>query len=133
MQFSLTTFIGLAVVARAVDMVSQGGYGGSRQIETSIPENLKAFGKDIARFHGCFLERTWLGLKNKPGQISHDIRVSFNICLNGGYKYSGLIREVGADIGGLGLSSLCGAYEAGGRSEGNKINHEGHKPEPKPY
>ncbi|PHH90482.1 hypothetical protein CDD83_3549 [Cordyceps sp. RAO-2017] len=137
----------------------QGGYGGTDyhgvdiNNKGPIPENIKQFGKDIARFGGCFLERIWSdskhihcgsckeGTKNNivdcvcrnQDKLAHDIRVNFNVCVDKRAKFSGLLREVGADIGGLGLSALCGAYEGGRWHEGHHGGNGGYKPEPKPY
>ncbi|KAJ6625920.1 hypothetical protein Bhyg_17097, partial [Pseudolycoriella hygida] len=75
-----------------------------------VPGNLKQFGKDISRLAGCFLHRFWNDCKRI--HCGDNANLADCIC-NNTAPFSGIIKEIGADIGGLGLSALCGAYEGG--------------------
>ncbi|RDA83613.1 hypothetical protein CP532_6920 [Ophiocordyceps camponoti-leonardi (nom. inval.)] len=147
----------LAQAAQGIQNTDAAGYGGGADKNAGpVPENVKKLGKDMARYQGCFMERLWQDAKSikcgecdknkKKGEgslidcicrnqdmLSHAIRVNENVCLKSAGTSSAIIKEINSDAAGLGISAMCGAYEAGRPREGEHGGSGGYKPEPKPY
>ncbi|KAM4059457.1 hypothetical protein HRG_011517 [Hirsutella rhossiliensis] len=166
MKVTVSIALFLAALAQAAEMAPQDaqaaqviqapqGAGRMAEGDFKIPDNIKALGKDLARFGGCFLQRFWNDAKhincgqckkggdyhesnlvscicNNQDKVSHKIRRSFNVCVDQKAPFSKIIKEVGADVGGLGISALCGAYH-GGQHHGSHGEHHHPAPRPEPF
>ncbi|PHH93366.1 hypothetical protein CDD83_5920 [Cordyceps sp. RAO-2017] len=143
----------VAALAQATEMGPQGGYGGRPGGGSGVdinnpgplPEGVKKIGHEVARVGGCILERAWRDAKHlqcgkceggkennlvscvcgNKDQVEKSIRRNFNICIKETDKFHSVVREIGADIGGLGLSAFCGAYEGSGRRGGRGGEYKG--------